>query len=147
MNHLTVTVVLKRVARLLTQWHSCDVPRGYSRDLRERLLQTVASGRPVVEIARITGVSPSSLHRWKRTAAAGASLAPGVSPGGPRKIAGPAEAVVRAQVAARADATLAEHCAQWAAAGQVAVSVATMSRALTRLGLGLKKNADRHRAR
>lgn len=123
------------------------MPRGYSRDLRARLLQAVTSGRPVVEIARITGVSPSSLHRWKRAAAAGASLTPGVSPGGPRKIGAAAEAALRAQVAARPDATLAEQCAQWATTGHVAVSVATMSRALARLGLGLKKNADRHRAR
>jgi transposase len=115
------------------------MPRGYSRDLRERLLQAVASGRPVVEIARITGVSASSLRRWKHTAASGASLAPGSSPGGPRKIGREAEAALHAQVAAQPDATLAEHCAQWAAAGRVAVSVATMSRALTRLGLPLKK--------
>jgi len=123
------------------------VPRGYSRDLRERLLQAVASGRPVVEIARITGVSPSSLHRWRRAAAAGASLTPGVSPGGPRKIGAAAEAALRAQVAARPDATLAEQCAQWTAAGGASVSVATMSRTLARLGLRLKKNAHRHRAR
>ena len=107
----------------------------------------MTSGRPVVEIARITGVSASSLHRWKHTVAVGAELAPRTSPGGPRKIGADAEAAVRAQVAAHPDATLAEHCTQWAAAGHVGVSVATMSRTLTRLGLPLKKNADRHRAR
>lgn len=75
----------------------------------------MTSGRPVVEIARLTGVSPSSLHRWKRAAASGAALTPGVSPGGPRKIGAESEAALRAQVAARPDATLAEHCAQWRA--------------------------------
>ena len=113
--------------------------RGYSRDLRERLLQALASGLSAVEVARSTGVSVSSLHRWQRKAAAGQSLEPGRSPGGPRKIGPEAESALRAQVAAHPDATLAEHCASWQQAGQEAVSVATMSRALQRLGLPLKK--------
>ena len=113
--------------------------RGYSRDLRERLLRALASGLSAVEIARATGVSPSSLRRWKQKQAAGESLDPGTSPGGPRKIRTDDEPALRAQVAARPDATLAEQCAQWAAAGHAAVSEATMSRALARLGLPLKK--------
>ena len=88
--------------------------RGYSRDLRERLLQALASGLSAVEIARTTGVSTSSLGRWKGKQARGEPLDPGTSPGGPRKI-GPTD-----EPAARA-------------------SEATMSRALTRLGLPLKK--------
>ncbi len=113
--------------------------RGYSRDLRERLLQALASGLSAIEIARTTGVSLSSLHRWKAKQAVGASLDPGVSPGGPRKITSAEEPLLHAQVAGCPDATLAEHCAQWATDGHVAVSEATMSRALTRLGLPLKK--------
>ncbi len=113
--------------------------RGYSRDLRERLLRALASGVSAVEIARTTGVSTSSLRRWKHTQASGRSLEPGVSPGGPRKIGAADEPALRAQVATTPDATLAEHCARWTAAGQVAVSEATLSRALTRLGLPLKK--------
>jgi transposase len=113
--------------------------RGYSRDLRERLLQAWASGLSAAEIARTTGVSPSSLRRWKQKQAAGASLDPGTSPGGPRKITPDDEPALRAQVAATPDATLAEHCAQWATAGHVAVSLSTMGRTLLRLGLPLKK--------
>jgi transposase len=113
--------------------------RGYSRDLRERLLRARASGLSAVEIARTTGVSPSSLGRWQQKHAAGASLDPGHSPGGPRKITTADEPALRAQVAAIPDATLDEHCAHWAAAGHVAVSPATMSRTLARLGLPLKK--------
>lgn len=101
--------------------------RGYSRDLRERLLQAVASGLAVGEVARITGVSESTIRRYRRKAAAGESLDPGTSPGGPRKIT------------ATEAATLAEHCERWTAAGHATVSVATMSRALARLGLPLKK--------
>jgi transposase len=114
--------------------------RGDSRDLRERLLQAVASGLSVGEVAQRTGVSPSSLRRWKRKQAAGESLEPGTSPGGPRKIGPDEEAALRAQVAAAPDATLAEQCVQWTAAGHALVSLATMSRALSRLGLRLKKS-------
>ncbi len=113
--------------------------RAYSRDLRERLLQALASGLSAVEIAQRTGVSVSSLRRWQRTAAAGESLQPRHSRGGPRKIGAAAEGALRDQVAAHPDATLAEHCAVWAQAGHEAVSVATMSRALKRLGLPLNK--------
>ena len=48
-------------------------------------------------------------------------------------------------MAAAPDATLAEHCAQWAATHGVAVSVATMSRLLAKLGLPLKKSPLRQR--
>jgi transposase len=115
------------------------MPRGYSRDLRERLLTLRASGLSVAEVARRTRVSESSLHRWQRKVATGASLEPGHSPGGPRKIGLDAEDALRAQVAAMPDATLAEHCAAWVAGGRPPVSSATMSRTLARLGLPLKK--------
>lgn len=114
------------------------MPRGSSRDLRERLLTMVDSGRSVAEVARRTRVSESSLHRWRSKAATGQSLEPGHSPGGPRKIGPEGEAALRAQVAATPDATLAEHCAAGAAAGHGRVSVSTMDRTLARLGLPLK---------
>ncbi len=123
------------------------MPRAYSRDLRERLLQAVTSGLSVVEVARITGVSASTIGRYTRKAATGASLEPGISPGGPRKITASEEDALRAQVAAAPDATLAEHCATWTANGHVPVSISTMCRALARLGLPRKKDADRDRTR
>jgi transposase len=115
------------------------MPRGYSRDLRERLRQAEASGLVLVEIARTTGVSLKSLQRWKGKQANGQSLEPGVSPGGPRKIGPEEEEALAAQVAAHPDATLAEPCAQWAADGHAVVSLATMSRALSRQDLTRKK--------
>jgi transposase-like protein len=120
-------------------WQTGCMPRGYSRDLRERLLAMVASGLSVAEVARRTEISESSLRRWRRKAAVGASLEPGHSPGGPRKIGPAAEASLRAQVAITPDATLAEHCVAWVASGHRPVSVATMGRVLSRLGLPLKK--------
>ena len=113
--------------------------RGYSRDLRERLLQAVASGLSKREVAARTGVSLRTLQRWQRTQQQGGTLDPGRPTGGPRKIPPADEPALRTQVAATPDATLAEHCAVWAAAGYAPVSTATMSRALRRANLPLKK--------
>jgi len=94
---------------------------------------------PAGEIQTRFGVSASSQQRWKRKRAQSQSLEPGRSPGGPRKIPLTDEAALRAQVAGASDATLDEHCAHWVAAGHVGVSRATMSRALRRIDLPLKK--------
>jgi transposase len=115
------------------------MPRGYSRDLRERLLQAVTSGLSLSEVAARTGVSARTLSRWCQKQAHGESLEIGVRPGAPRKIPADQEDVLRRQVAAIPDATLAEHCAAWARAGYAPVSTATMSRTLQRLNLPLKK--------
>ncbi len=115
------------------------MPQGYSRDLRERLLQARSAGLSAAEIARTTGVSADSVRRWARLDAAGRSLEPGQSSGRPRRIAATQDDHLRAQVAAHPDATLAEHCARWADTTTVAVSPATMCRALRRLDLPLKK--------
>ena len=60
--------------------------RGYSRDLRERLLQAVASGLSKSEVAARTGVSLRTLQRWQRTQQQGGTLERGRPTGGPRKI-------------------------------------------------------------
>ena len=60
-------------------------------------------------------------------------------PGRSRRIGLQAEAALREQVRAHPDATLVEHCALWATSQDV-VSAATMSRALRRLGMPLKKS-------
>ena len=115
------------------------MPRAYSLDLRERLIRARDAGLGEAEVARTLGVSPSTQRRWRRRVADHAGLAPGTSPGPSRKIGAADEDDLRAQVAAHPDATLADHCGRWAAAGKAAVSTATMSRVLTRLELPLKK--------
>ena len=84
------------------------MPRGYSRDLRERVLRAAASGLSAGEIQHHLGVSPSSLQRWKRTRRLNRSLDPGRSPGPSPKTLVAHEAALRAQVAAQPDATLAD---------------------------------------
>jgi transposase len=116
------------------------MPRAYSVDLRERSLRAVASGLPMTEVAQLFDVSVSSLGRWQQQQRTTGTLTPGRSRGRPRAIAPAHEAALAAQVAAQPDATLAEHCAQWAEAHGVTVSPTTMGRTLARLGLPLKKS-------
>jgi transposase len=112
----------------------------YSSDLRERALRQVDAGRPVGEVAELFGVHRTTLLRWRRRRAAG-ELDPRARPGRTPKIGRADRPRLLAQVAAAPDATLAEHCAAWAAMTGVAVSPATMCRALRRLGWPLKKRA------
>lgn len=130
----------------LSIWQTPIMPRSYSRDLRERLVQARSAGLSATEIERTTGVSARSVRRWAGAQAAGHSLEPGQAPGRARRIASTADDQLRAQVAAHPDATLAEHCARWVETTvSVPVSRATMCWALRRLGLSLKKDPDRHR--
>ncbi len=92
------------------------------------------------EIERRFGVSRSSLYRWQRTQTAGGSLQPGQSTGRPRAIPREQEPALRAQVERQPDATLVVHCARWQEHHGVRVSSATMSRALARIDLPLKKS-------
>jgi transposase len=113
--------------------------RPYSRDLRERLLQARDAGLAPVEIERTFGISTRTQRRWVAQRRSTGSLAPRTSPGRPVKIDATAQPALRAQVAAHADATLAEHCTRFATEQGIAVSRATMSRQLAKLGLPLKK--------
>ena len=110
----------------------------YSSDLRERALRQVDAGRPVGEVAVLFGVHRTTLRRWRQRRTAG-ELAPRPRSGRTPKIGRAQHARLLAQVRAAPDATLAEHGAVWEAATGVAVSEATMCRALQRLGWSLKK--------
>jgi transposase len=112
----------------------------YSRDLRERALRQLDAGRPVHEIADLFSVHRTTLLRWRQRLAMG-ELEPRPRPGRTPKI-GPAEQLrLIAQVQAAPDATLREHCTAWEAATGVAVSEATMCRALQKVRWTLKKRA------
>lgn len=113
--------------------------KAYSLALRERISAAVASGLSQAEVARRCAVDVSTVKRYVRRQAAGA-LAARRSPGRPRRISQEHEAALAAQVARRDDATLAEQCASWAAEQGMAVSRATMCRALARAGRPRKKS-------
>lgn len=115
----------------------------YSADLRERLLGAIDAGLPLAEGARLLGIGPSTVRRWRARQRATGPAAARPRPGRAPRI-GPVQATtLAAQVAADDDATLAQHCARWEAEQGEVVSVATMSRTLRRLGITLKKSPAR----
>jgi putative transposase len=133
------SAVLERLAEKLILRDDAAVKQ-YSADLRERLLGAIDAGLPQTEAARLFGVGTSTIKRWQRRRRQTGSVAAFRRPGRRRRIGPEAEAALIAQVRAAPDATLAEHCAVWAAATSVQLSEATMSRALRRAGWLLKKS-------
>jgi transposase len=119
--------------------------KAYSVDLRTRLVRAVAQGMPKPQVAQVFGVSARTINRYLRQQHATGTLAAKPIPGRPRAIPTAQQAALTAQVQANPDATLAEHCRTWEQAHGQRVSVATMARALRRLGWPRKKEPDRHR--
>lgn len=114
--------------------------KGYSKDLRIRVLDALDGGTPRAEVVRLFGVSSPTITRWRRRRRETGGLAVSARPGPP----GPKRAALRAgllpQLAAHPDATLEQHCTWWEQARGVRVSHATMSRVIARdLGWTRKK--------
>ena len=113
--------------------------KAYSLDLRAAALAAVDRGVPRAEVVAAFGISAATLKRWlRRRRETGAAL-PRPIPGRPARLGPALDAGLEAQLRARPDATIAEHCAAWAAAGGPAVSPATLRRAVARLGWTRKK--------
>ncbi len=112
----------------------------YPADFRDRLLRALDAGLARAEATRTFGVTERTIRRWQQQRRESGSVAPKRRPGRSRLIGPEAEPPLRAQVATHPDATLAEHCARWAAEHGVPLSPATMSRVLARLRLPLKKS-------
>src|SRR5260221_9824935 len=102
--------------------------RAYSTDLRERIVQAVANGRPQREAARMFGVGVNTVKRYVVRQQQTGSLARYPIPGGQRRIGREQETWLRARLEAAPDATLAEHGAWWAEQHGQVVSVVTMWR-------------------
>ena len=114
----------------------------YSKDLRIKALGALDRGMPRKEAASTFGVSLATLKRWLKRRREGEDIAPKPSPGRtPRVLATPEQwRALWEQLEANYDATLARHCELWEDETGVAVSVATMSRAVRRLGRTFKKS-------
>ncbi len=115
--------------------------RAYSFDLRERIVRAVQAGTPQAAVAERFGIGLATVERYLRRARSG-QLAARRSPGRPAVIGPAAEPALRAQLAAAPDATLAEHCTRWAETQGTSVSLATMHRAIVRLGWTRKKRSS-----
>jgi transposase len=114
----------------------------YSKDLRIKALGALDRGMPRKEAASTFGVSLATLKRWLKRRREGKGIAPKPSPGRtPRVLATPEQRrALWEQLEANHDPTLARQCALWEEETGVAVSVATMSRAVRRLGWTFKKS-------
>src|SRR3954469_12146530 len=112
--------------------------KAYSMDLRERIVLAVAAGTPLSVVARTFSVARATVVRYVERQQRDA-LPPRRSPGRPPRLGPDPAAALRAHLAPRPDAPLAEHVEAWAQAHGVRVSVATMQRAIARLGWTRKK--------
>jgi len=127
--------------------------RAYSTDLKERLVRAVAEGQPMREAARRFGVAVTTVKRAVVQERETGSLQRKPIPGRPRDINTEQEHLLLARLEAAPDATVGEHCAWWAEQYGQLLSVATMWRAIRRLGWTHKKkhwqpaNATRRRAK
>jgi len=113
--------------------------KAYSQDLRERIVRAVGQGMPKSQVARTFAVSLATVKNYVRQWHQTGSLARKPIPGRPRGIPPTQDAALVAQLRARPDATLAELATAWKAAHRVAVSVATLSRAIRRVRWTRKK--------
>ena len=111
-------------------------------DLRERALAAVDRGMPRKKAVGVFGVSLASLKRWLKRRQETGSAAPKRKPGMRRRVgadAGERRALWRQLEENPEATTLEEHRGLWAEEHGVRVSVATMSRAIRRLGWTYKQ--------
>ena len=113
----------------------------YSQDLREKLLAAVDRGMPRKEASGAFGISPATLKRWLRRRRETGSAAPRRRPGMRPRVGATAEErrALWHQLEEEPEATLEEHRGLWERSHGVRVSVATMSRAIRRLGWTYKQ--------
>ena len=118
--------------------------KAYSLDLRQRVLSAALRGdRTIPEVGELFGVSATFVNKLLRLHRAGEDLAPRPHGGGhtPR-LGARHHKLLRAAIASNNEATLGELREHLAARADVAVSEATVSRALSRLGLPRKKKHE-----
>lgn len=113
----------------------------YSLDLRKRVLAAVDRGMSRSQAAQQFQVGRATITTWVTLRRERGSLAAQAPPGRPRTI-GPADHdALLAQLMAQPDATLPAHVANWTAQHPAqTLSVASMSRAIRRLGWTRKKS-------
>ena len=113
----------------------------YSVDLRERVLAAVDRGVPRAEVCATFAVSEPTVRRWLRRRRLTGGVAPTPARRPPAPKGGALLAWLPARLAARPDATLEELAGAFAAEEGVAVSTATVSRAVAAAGWTRKKRA------
>jgi transposase len=114
----------------------------YSLDLRLKVLDAVDRGVPRREVVRTFSVSMPTIERYLRRRRQTGGVAPKPSPGRTPSICATSEErrALWRQLEENDEATLERHCELWEECGGPRVSVATMSRAVRRLGWTFKKS-------
>lgn len=119
--------------------------RAYSPDLRAKVVAAVDSGMNKGQAARTFGVGRETIRRYVQLQRETGALNPRAHPGRPPTIRPAQQEALWAQMCPERvlvehpTAILAEHCELWEAQTGVRVSIATMSRAIRRLGWTRKK--------
>ena len=124
------------------------MPRAYSQDLRDRVIEAVEGERMSRRAAaRRFGVSVSSAIKWVQRYRRTGERRP-VGTGGHRpSVVKPQRAWLLAAIAAEPDITLAALSARLAAERGVRADTSMLSRFFRRQGISFKKNAARQRTR
>jgi transposase len=118
------------------------MPKPYSSDLRERVLQACAHGKlSRAKIAALFHVGESTLYRWLETWRTEGRRAAKPHAGGPEpRLDAAALDELKAIVAEANDLSLAEYATRLEERAGVSASGPTVSRALRKLGLPRKKD-------
>ncbi|MCA1740610.1 MAG: hypothetical protein LC740_17875 [Actinobacteria bacterium] len=116
-----------------------------TKDLRLKVLTVVQRGIPrreSREVSELLGISLASISRYVKLKASGSGIAPKPSPGRKAKILESYDhkKALWRQLQENDTATLQEHCEMFEKRRGVCVSVATMSRAVRKLGWSFKKD-------
>ncbi len=106
-----------------------------------RVLAAVDRGDPYAEVSRLFGVSLATIGRYTRRRRETGEVAPRPSPGRTARICKNAEErrALWEQLEESPEATLLQHRETWERERGVRVSIATMSRAIRRLGWTYKQ--------
>jgi len=120
--------------------------RPYSKDLRDRVVGSVAGGRSCRATAALFGVSVASVVKWsQRYRATGSAAAYRMGGRRPRRLTGERDWLL-ARIAEKPDLTLRAVVAELAARG-LAASYGAVWRFFAREGITFKKKPARRRAR
>lgn len=114
--------------------------RGYSVDLRKRVMDSLDEGLTQEEVAGLFRIGVATVYRWVRRRRQDRTVEPRPHGGGfPRAVDADGDRILRELVTKKADRTLAEYTAALNELQPEPASASSVGRALLRLGLTLKK--------
>jgi transposase len=120
--------------------------KGYSKDLRQKIVDAVRRGMSKAQAARAFGVGISTVKRYATKAQRGEPLEPGKAPGKPPKMDERVRKLLEEDLKERPFVTLRERCDYVEAISGVSVSRSTMCRAIARIGSTRKKGDEAPRS-